>query len=99
MAIGAAGSDRGAAGSESSAGSQQGRRAAAVGSDRGAASYRRIGPRLTTRPGGGGPMMLSIRIARSRPASSPTSPPLQDAVVTIYSMQGFPSLRGLLFLG
>jgi hypothetical protein len=31
VAIGAAGSDRGAAGSESSAGSQQGRRAAAVG--------------------------------------------------------------------
>jgi hypothetical protein len=59
VAIGAAGSDRGAAGSEWSAGSQQGRRAAAVGSDRGAAgvppparSYGRIGPRLTTRPGG-----------------------------------------------
>ena len=58
VAIGAAGSDRGAAGSEWSAGSQQGRRAAAVGSDRGAAgvppptrSYGRIGPRLTTRPG------------------------------------------------
>jgi len=70
VAIGAAGSDRGAAGSEWSAGSQQGRRAAAVGSDRGAAgvppparSYGRIGPRLTTRPGGGGPMMLCSKQA------------------------------------